>query len=312
MKIYHDIPDNKDLFKNPAVTIGNFDGVHIGHLKILSALIDVSNKISGDAVAVTFSSHPRKILYPHIPLKIITTTEEKINAIYNSGISNIILLNFTKEMSEMRAEDFYNKILIKKLDIKEIVLGSDHAFGKNREGNRSFLNNITSKTETGITIVEPATLESKHVSSTWLRKEIENGNISTVTSLLGRHYSINGRVVKGAGRGAGLGFPTANIIPETPDKIVPLDGVYAVSVIINSEKKIGMLNIGINPTFSQNKKTIEVNIFDFNENIYDSEITVEFMGRLRQEIKFETKKALVKQMKADRNAVLDFMKSANE
>ena len=300
MKIYHNIPDNKNLFKNPVVTIGNFDGIHIGHQKIFSKLLEVSREKSSDAVVITFSSHPRKILNPKIPIKIITTTEEKTNAIYNLGITNIILLNFTKKMARMHAVDFYNEILINKLDVKEIVIGYDHAFGKNREGNYNFLIEVASKTGIGITKVDEEDMFSRPVSSTWIREEIESGNISRANTLLDRKYTLSGKVIEGKKRGRELGFPTANILPVNNDKVIPCNGVYAVSVIISkNEKKSGMLNIGRNPTFSDEKRSIEVNIFDFNKDIYNTEITIEFHERIRDEIKFPSKDELIKQIKKD-------------
>jgi len=313
MKIYHHIPEHKDLFINPVVTIGNFDGVHLGHRKILTALLDTAAKKSGDPVVITFSSHPRKVLNPDYPIKIITTSEEKVNAIYNFGIPNIILLNFTRQMAEMHAIDFYNEILIGKLDAKYLVIGYDHAFGKNREGNFDFLSDLASSTGVEITRIEEEDRYEHPVSSTWIRKEIESGNIPMANKLLGWPYTLSGSVVEGKGRGRRLGFPTANIHPLHPDKIIPGDGVYAVSVIFeDGTKKNGMLNIGSNPTFSGETRTIEVFIFDFNEMIYDSIITLEFYGRTRGEIKFQSKELLIRQLEKDRQSVLQLLGNTHD
>ena len=310
MKIYHNIPDNKNLFKNPVVTIGNFDGVHIGHQKILRTLKARASQLKGDAVVITFSTHPKKVINPDTEIKIITTTDEKVNAIFNMGITNIILLNFTKEMSRMGAADFYNEILLKKIDLKELVIGYDHAFGKDREGNFNFLKKLTESTGIAITKVEEEDFNEFPISSTWIRSEIEKGNMEECRKLLGRPYSLRGLVERGAGRGKNLGFPTANIHPDSGDKIIPGDGVYAVTVTIDEEiKKPGMMNIGYNPTFSNSAHTLEVNIFDFNENIYDEEITVEFHKRIRSEEKFETKEDLIQQMYKDREKTLEVLKS---
>jgi riboflavin kinase / FMN adenylyltransferase len=313
MKIYHHIPEHKDLFINPVVTIGNFDGVHIGHRKILAALIDTAREKSGDPVVITFSSHPRKILNPELPIKIITTSEEKVNAIYNFGIPNIILLNFTRQMAQMHAIDFYNEILIGKLDAKYLVIGYDHAFGKNREGNFDFLSELAASTGVEITKIEEEDRFEHPVSSTWIRKEIESGNIDKANSLLGWRYTLSGTVVRGRGRGRSLGFPTANIHPLHADKIIPGDGVYAVRVIFESgDKKIGMLNIGSNPTFDEKARTIEVNILDFDDTLYDSVITVEFHGRVRGEIKFESQLKLVEQIQRDRQSIMQLMEKSND
>ncbi|HOO72395.1 MAG TPA: bifunctional riboflavin kinase/FAD synthetase [Spirochaetota bacterium] len=309
MKIYHNIPDNKNLFRNPVVTIGNFDGVHLGHRKIFSRLKEVAKKKSGDAVVITFSSHPRKVLYPDIPIKVITTSDEKVNAIFNLGIDNIILLHFTREMANMSAKDFYNDILLTRIDTRELVIGYDHAFGKNREGTIDFLAGLCAETGIGLTRVDEEMLDSRPISSTWLRSLIEEGDLPMVERLLGRRYSLSGTVVRGAGRGGStLGFPTANIDPLDPDKILPADGSYAVVVTLNSGiKKGGMLNIGMNPTFNADKKTIEVNIFDFAEDIYDSVITVDFVARLRPERRFNTTEDLVAQLGQDKIMALKIL-----
>ncbi len=305
MKIYHNIPDNKNIFKNPVITVGTFDGVHLGHRKILSVLLDTAAQKSGDPVVITFSSHPRKTLEPNLVLKIITTTEEKTNAIYEFGIPNIILLNFTKQMAQMPAIDFYNEILIRKLDAKSIVIGYDHAFGRNREGNYDFLKHLAEKTGIEIFRVEEEDFSSRPVSSTWIRNEIEFGNIEKANKLLGWKYSLSGTVIRGKGRGRTLGFPTANISPHNREKIIPADGVYAVNVMIeNGTKRMGMLNIGNNPTFSDAARSIEVNIIDFDETIYDKPITVELHQRIRKEIKFSSPEQLINQIKQDRIAAL--------
>lgn len=302
MKIYHNIPENKNLFKNPVVTIGNFDGVHKGHQKIFSRLIEIARKKKGDPVVITFSSHPRKVLNPEISIKILTTPGEKSNAIFSHGIDNIIMLHFTREMAEMSAEDFYNQILLQKIDTRHLVIGYDHAFGKGREGNIDFLKKLSASSGIEITRVEEEMLFDRPISSTWLRHEIEDGNIEKANQILGRSYSISGVVVKGMGRGNSLGFPTANISPGEPDKLIPADGVYAVRVILDNSRPSwkGMLNIGNNPTFTNAERTIEVNILDFEENIYDSQVTIEFIKKIRNEIKFNTPEDLVTQLKIDR------------
>jgi len=309
MKIYHHIPEHKNLFVNPVVTIGNFDGVHIGHRKILSALLEKAREKSGDPVVVTFSSHPRKILNPELPIKIITTTDEKVNAIYDFGIPNIILLNFTRQMAQMHAIEFYNEILVGKLDAKYLVIGYDHAFGKNREGNYDFLSELAASTGVEITRIEEEDRYKHPISSTWIRREIESGNITKANTLLGWKYTLSGTVVRGRDRGRSLGFPTANINPLHLDKIIPGDGVYAVRVIFeNGTKKKGILNIGTNPTFSEKARTIEVNIFDFNDTIYDSILTIEFHKHIRNEIKFESEEKLVEQIQRDKSSALRMLK----
>ncbi len=308
MKIYHHLPEHKNLFINPVVTIGNFDGVHLGHRKILSALLEKSREKSGEPVVITFSSHPRKVLNPELPIKIITTTEEKVNAIYTIGISNIIVLDFTRQMSQMHAIDFYNEVLIGKLDARYLVIGYDHAFGKNREGNFDFLTELSAATGVEITRIEEEDRYEHPVSSTWIRREIESGDMDKANALLGWRYTLSGTVVRGVGRGRTLGFPTANIEPLHPDKIIPGDGVYAVMVLFeNGSKKRGMLNIGINPTFAGSRRTIEVNIFDFEEDIYDDVITVEFYKKIRNETAFNSRESLMAQLEQDKNRTMEIL-----
>lgn len=304
MKLYHTLPDNKGLFVNPVVTIGNFDGVHIGHRKIFTNLLDIARKVKGDALVITFSTHPRKILYPDSPISIITTTEEKVNAIFNIGISNIILLNFTREMANMHAEEFFNEVLLKRIDAKEIVIGYDHAFGKNREGNIDFLTDIARINGINLTKVEEEKIGSRPVSSSWLRRVIQDGDITLANKLLGRRLTITGKVVKGAGRGLKLGYPTANIAPENRDKILPRDGAYAATVLIGDEVWKGMLNIGCNPTFSNQVRSIEMHIFDFDRDIYDETVTVHLYDRIREEMAFGTAGDLAEQLGRDREKAM--------
>lgn len=264
-------------------------------------------------MVITFSSHPRKVLNPEHPIKIITTSDEKVNAIYNFGIPNIILLNFTHQMAEMHAIDFYNEILIGKLDAKYLVIGYDHAFGKNREGNFDFLAELAASTGVEITKIEEEDRFEHPISSTWIRKEIESGNIVKANMLLGWRYTLSGTVVEGKGRGRELGFPTANIHPLHQEKIIPGDGVYAVRVILeDGTKKKGMLNIGSNPTFSGESRTIEVHIFDYNEMIYNSILTLEFYNKIRNEVKFKTKEQLIEQLAKDRSSVLQLLENDND
>jgi riboflavin kinase/FMN adenylyltransferase len=308
MKIYHTIPDNKNLFKNPVVTIGNFDGVHRGHQKIFEKLLSIAREKEGDPVVITFSSHPRKVLNPEAHIRIITTSDEKVNAVFAMGIDNIIFLHFTPEMADMSAREFYDEILLKKIDSRALVIGYDHAFGKNREGNIDFLEKLSSESGIEVTRVEEELLDGEPISSSRIRGVIERGDMDTARNLLGRFYSLTGDVMRGAGRGAGLGFPTANIRPHDPDKIIPPDGVYAVAVSIEDRLEMpGMLNIGTNPTFGENERTIEVNIFDFSENLYDAVITVHFHGKIRDEIAFSSADQLVEQIKKDKQNVIRFL-----
>ncbi len=305
MRVFREIPKDKNLFKNPVLTIGNFDGIHIGHQKIIKTLLAKAKEVNGEAIILTFDSHPRKILSPKNPPPIITSANEKIDVLQKHGICNIILLDFTLEIANTTAEEFYTE-LSEKIGLKEIVIGYDHAFGKNRQGNLEFLKDLEVKSGIKVTRVEEENLKEKPASSTWIREEILKGNVHLVDTLLNRSYSLYGHITKGKGRGKGLGFPTANIIPDDEDKIIPAKGVYAVKVKFLGMEKLGMLNIGYNPTFGNTQKTIEVNILDYSGNIYDEHISVEFHQRLRDEIKFHNKEDLISQLEKDRENVTLF------
>jgi riboflavin kinase / FMN adenylyltransferase len=303
MKILTEIPDKSGIFLNPVLTIGTFDGVHAGHQKILQTLFTIAKEKKADPVVLTFASHPRKILNAATPPRILTTKSEKIRAIMECGIDNIIMLQFTKAMANMHADEFL-KMVIDKIGISHLVVGYDHAFGKDRDGNYKFLSDISKKIGFDITRVEPRNFHSAPISSSWIRAEIEDGNISFANTLLSRRYSLFGKVVKGEGRGMQIGFPTANIIPEDPDKVIPKDGVYAVKVVIDkNNKKDGMLNIGTNPTFSNTERTIELNIFNFEGNIYGEILEIDFYNRIRDEVKFDSPEFLKEQLYKDKQSV---------
>lgn len=308
MKLYHHIPEHRDIFRDPVVTIGNFDGVHLGHRRIFSALIETARVRNADPVVITFSSHPRKVLNPEAHIKILTTTDEKVNSIYSAGISNIILLNFTEKMARMEARDFYNEILIDKIDARALVLGYDHAFGHNRQGTYDYIKELAHRSGIDISRIDEELIEGKPVSSTWIRHEIEQGNMSVARQLLGRDYSLDSKVVRGDERGRTLGYPTANLVPINSDKIIPADGVYAVTLSVDDGPLLkGMLNIGNNPTFSVTERRIEVHIFEFNDTIYDSDITIFFHDRIRNERTFISREELIGQLDRDKAAALELL-----
>lgn len=300
IKIYNEIPENDGSIINPVVTIGNFDGVHMGHRKIIETLLLKSREHSGEPFVITFRNHPRTVIHPGSVCRMITTVEEKQQALAALGVKNIIMLEFTREVADLTAEQFYHELLIGRLGVREIVIGYDHAFGKNREGNIDYLKALAKRTGILITQVPVEALDGNAVSSTLLRHELDSGNMEKVEQLLGRKYSISGKVIKGDGRGRRLGYPTANVRPFSQDKIVPAGGVYAVSVTVHGREYGGMLNIGFNPTFNGTARSIEVNIFNFSEDIYDEPLTLTFYRKIRDERKFESADALVSQIRSDR------------
>ena len=312
LKIYNEIPGNDGLFINPVVTIGNFDGVHTGHKKIIDKLISSAKEHNGTPIVITFKNHPRTLFHPESICRMITTVDEKQQALHMLGINNIIMLNFTREIADLTADQFYNELLIGKLKVREIVIGYDHAFGKNREGNIDYLMKLSEKTGIIVNRVEEEVCDDEVISSTLLRDEIDKGNMQMASRLLGRRYSLTGIVVKGAGRGKGLGFPTANIHPDHPEKIVPGNGIYAASVRMTDQTvHYGMLNIGYNPTFNGCERSIEINIFDFNKDIYGETVTIEFYEKVRDEAKFDSPDSLIKQIKKDEIQIRKIFQNAD-
>jgi len=295
-------------FKSPVVTIGNFDGLHLGHQEIISVLKKEARSISGQAVVVTFSNHPQTIINPLNKIFYITTFQEKMAIFKSLGVDKVVLLNFTKGMAQMKAEDFYRKILIDKIGAHKIVVGYDHNFGKNKEGGFNLLSNLAKKDGLLVKEVKAKSKKNNPISSTLIRQKILSGNFLEVNKLLGRPFQLAGRVIFGKKRGSVLGFPTANISLGDSGKIVPNNGVYAVEVFIpklNLTRK-GMLNIGFNPTFNNSIKTLEVNIFSFRHNIYRYKIIVKFYKKIREEKKFNSAKLLVKQLEKDKIKVRTF------
>jgi riboflavin kinase/FMN adenylyltransferase len=304
MKIYHGIDDFTRL-KCAVVTSGTFDGVHLGHQKILSRLRETATKENGDTVVLTFWPHPRLVLHPEdTTLKLLNTFEEKAELLKDQGIQHLIRIPFTKEFSQLSSVEFIDKILVQTIGTKKLVIGYDHHFGKNREG--SFEQLKINAPRYGFEVEEIPAQDVDHVivSSTHIRKALEEGDIETANHLLGNPYSITGRVVMGDKLGRLLGYPTANIEIESKNKLVPADGIYAVVVRHGTQSYKGMLYIGVRPTINGNKRNIEVNIFDFSQDVYGEELTVYFHHRIRGDQKFNDLEQLKVQMNTDKEDAL--------
>ena len=297
MHVYQNISELSSV-ANSIVTIGTFDGVHLGHQKIIKRLKELKNKQGGETVLFTFDPHPRKILFPHqTDLKLITTTEEKCELLQRFGVDHVLIYPFTKEFSQMQARDYISDIISKGLKTKTLVIGYDHHFGSNREGNIETLKSLSSTYHFDVEEIPAQEINQLNISSTRIRKALEDGDIDTANKYLGYYFFITGTVVKGKQLGRTLGYPTANIFILDKDKLIPKIGVYAVNVILNNVTYKGMLNIGTNPTTDSDQLIkIEVNIFDFEKDIYNQNIKLEFVKRIRDEEKFanldELKKAL--------------------
>lgn len=295
--------------RNAVVTIGTFDGVHIGHREILQRLKEIALKNNGETVVVTFWPHPRLVLFPDDDsLKLLSTFEEKAEILLNLGIDHLVAIPFTKEFSNLTSEQYTRRVLLDKIGTKRLVIGYDHRFGKNREG--SFEHLKANEKEYGFKVEEISKQEIDNiaVSSTKIRKALEIGDVKTANSYLGQHYSLSGKVVEGNRIGRKIGFPTANIEIVEKFKLVPADGVYAVKVSLDDRNYQGMLNIGNRPTIGDDKRSIECNIFNFSADIYNSKIKVELIERVRAELKFDNVEQLKQQLEMDQLLVKSFLK----
>ncbi|ACI22045.1 bifunctional riboflavin kinase/FAD synthetase [Thermodesulfovibrio yellowstonii] len=286
--------------KNTVITIGNFDGVHIGHQKIFDYLKRKASQINGKSVVITFHPHPIKVLFKEHPLRLITTTDDKLKLIEKCGVDITILIPFTREFAQIEAEDFVKDILVEKLNAKWVVVGYDYRFGRGRKGDRYLLKKLGLFYGFKVTVLKAYKSKGKILSSTAVRNALNDGNIKEANLFLGRAYHIDGDVIKGLGRGSTvLGYPTANIAPI--QEIIPKEGVYAVKVTIPHLSKTfkGVANIGKNPTFNNVNMSYEVHIFDFKENLLGKTIRVHFIARLRDEKKFNSPDELKKNIAHD-------------
>ncbi len=304
MKAYNNISEIGDV-KVPVLTIGTFDGVHLGHQKIIGQLIEKAKSIHGESVVLSFFPHPRMVLFPEqTDLKLINSLDEKINLLKATGVDHIIIHPFTKEFGNLSAEDFVKKFLVDTLKVKLLIIGYDHHFGKNREGGLEQLKVLGDKYGFEIEEISRQTIDDNKISSTRVRKSLQSGDIESANRYLGYAFQMDGSVVKGDGRGRLLGYPTANIVVEEQYKLVPAKGVYAVRVITSSGQYNGMLNIGHRPTFQGKDVSIEVNLFDFDQDLYHQTVSIVFEKRLRNEMKFESVEQLQNQLAVDKELAL--------
>ena len=309
MKVHYGV-ENIEI-KCPVVTIGSFDGVHLGHACVIQHLKEKAANIDGESVIISFEPHPREVLYPREKkIGILTTLEEKVTILEKYGVDHLIILKFTLEFAQQSYTDFVKKILIDKLKIKGLVVGYDHRFGKDRAGNFENLQELANKY--GFFLEKEVVFEEDdvNVSSTKIRNALTVGDITTVNRFLGYLYSITGKVVYGHHLGHKIGFPTANIQVSDERKLLPAIGVYAVKVIIGQEIFNGMLNIGIRPTVSNDGQvSFEVYIFDISQDLYGKTITINFINRIRGERKFNDIEELRAQLQKDQEKILKLLKS---
>ena len=286
--------------KSTIITIGTFDGVHLGHQKILKKLNIEAENNGLESSVLTFFPHPRTVLNPNFSLKLINTIEERISLFKKSKIDNLIVHPFTKEFSELDSEDYVKNILVDQLKAKIVLIGYDHKFGKNRTADINNLKEYGIKYNFEVIEIKAEEINDIAISSTKIRNSIEEGDIQLSNSYLGYEFSFFGKVVRGNSIGKTLGFPTANIKIGSDLKLIPKNGVYLISTIINKKIIFGMMNIGIKPTTNENAKSIEVNLFDFNQDLYDKNITIYIKQFLREEIKFDSLNELKLQIEKDK------------
>lgn len=307
MKIYQDISNFH--VKNPVITTGSFDGVHLGHLKIIHRLKEIARQTKGESVVFTFSPHPRLILFPgEGNLRLLTTPEEKNDLLKKAGVEHLIIYPFTKEFSQLSYIEFVRDILVGELQVKTLVVGYDHKFGKNREGDFDVLQTLSSVYNFSVEKLDVLLMDDINISSTKIRNALQNGNVEKANQYLGYSFRLHGTVIEGQKLGRRIQFPTANIQASDPNKIIPAYGVYAVFVHVNRKRFRGMMNIGTRPTISNaDHRSIEVHIIDFEGDLYNKPIEIEFIKKIREEQRFGSVEELKFQLEKDKHTVMTIL-----
>ncbi len=304
MKVYRFL-DDLPRFRNPVLTIGTFDGVHEGHQQIIGRINAMAREMDGESILLTFHPHPRLVLNPNdTSLQLINTLQEKIDLLDHYGIHEMIIATFSKAFAQTSPRDYIKHFLVDKIQPKVIVIGYDHHFGKDRGGNIETLRQYAGAFGYRVEEIEKHIVEDVGVSSTKIREAISAGQITQANHLLGHPFRLTGRVIKGHQIGNQLGYPTANLFVEDKHKIIPGVGIYASRVRVGEQWYKGMLYIGYRPTFSGKEKAIEVNLFDFNGNLYGDELTLDIVAEIRGDKRFDTPEELAAQMAADKEATL--------
>lgn len=305
LKVYTRVEDFKGV-NNPVLTTGTFDGVHSGHRVIIDRLKDIAKRVDGETVLLTFHPHPRMVLFPDdTQLRLLQTIEEKKEKLAEAGIDHLILLPFTHEFSRMTSLEYVRDLLVEGIGIHTAVVGYDHRFGRNREGDFTALEEFGEMFGFHVEEISAQLIENVSISSTKIRNALFTGDVSAANSFLGYNYSLSGRVIQGDGLGRTLGFPTANISIADKHKLIPANGVYTVGVRYGNSTFQGMMNIGYRPTVTDSQEQrIEVHLIDFNADLYDQEVSISVLHRLRDEMKFKTLDELKAQLLIDRELVL--------
>lgn len=311
MRIYQGFDQLLEI-PNPVLTIGTFDGVHVGHQKIIQQLNREAEAIGGESVLFTFYPHPRMVLYPESHgLRLIQTQAEKMDKLRRMGLQNVIVHPFTMDFSRLTAVEFVRDYLVNRLKVKKLVIGYDHQFGKNREGSIEFLKDVAPIYGFDVQEISAQEIDEVNISSTKIRTAILDGEMKLAESYLGEPFELHGRVIQGNAMGRSIGFPTANLDIESDIKLIPKLGVYAVNVVLqDGTLREGMMNIGIRPSIANHDDlSIEVNLFDFQGNLYDQYVTVQLLSRFRDEMKFESIDGLKEQLKKDEETIRAYFNS---
>lgn len=309
MNVFNGFEQVKEI-KRPILTIGTFDGVHLGHQKIIQQLNEVAESVDGESVLFTFYPHPRMVLFPESHgLKLIQTQAEKLQKLQRIGLDNVVVYPFSKDFSRITAVNFIRDFLVNELNVHTVIIGYDHQFGKNREGSLALLKELGPIYEFNVIEIKAQDIDDVNVSSTKIRNALQKGDVVTANKYLGEPFQLTGKVVHGQKIGRSLGFPTANLDLESDVKIIPKEGVYLVNVYIDEKKPlIGILNIGVRPTINVDQpQTIEVHILDFNAELYGKHITLELLEKLRDEEKFDSREKLKAQIIEDETKARNIM-----
>lgn len=299
MKVYYGVDEFPQL-KDVVLTMGTFDGVHYGHRKILKRLLESAKANNGHAVVMTFHPHPRAVLFPdQTDLRLLSTVTEKIELLASMGIEHLIVQPFTLDFSKLTHREFVERYLINQINMQRMVVGYDHQFGHKRQGNFDELLKLSSEFGFEVEKIPEQDIDEVVVSSTKIRNALLTGNVSLANQLLSYNYSLCGEVVKGNQVGRTLGFPTANIYLSDNNKLIPSDGVYSALAYVNGVQYKSVVSIGNRPTFNDSKKSIEVHLLDFNRDIYNQNLKIEFVEFVRTQRKFDQIEGLIQQIKAD-------------
>lgn len=310
MKIYNKVSEFDNSIPT-VVTIGTFDGVHIGHRKIIQRLVDSAKAKNLQTALLTFFPHPRMVLQQNADLKLIDSIEEKKSILKNTGLDHLVIHPFTMEFSRLSAEEYVENILVKGLNAKKIVIGYDHRFGRNRTADIEDLKMFGKNYGFEVDEISKQDVEDVAVSSTKIRNALENGDLEKANAYLNRPFVLSGDIIKGKGLGRKMGYPTANLNIKDEHKLIPKEGVYVVASVINGDKYFGMMNIGTNPTVGGQSQSIETFFFDMNQDLYGEYLEIQLLKRIRSEAKFEGLDALIKAMEADEVFARKYIKRMN-